>query len=792
MKVSFKKITRDLLSNKSRSVIVLVAIILGAFGVSMMTTAYNLLGKNLQDNYLKTNPASFTIVVENIADSTLLQLKQLPDIEAIETRNRMIGRVEVAPNEFVPISIFVVDDFRNLKINTFRLLNGELPSSDNEILVERTGNRLLDISLQKEYQLTIPGIKQEMVKISGIVHDPAQAPSWMEGLIYGYVQRDCAAKMGFSSVNSEIKFIIKNNKFNLDEIEKQLAKTTQLLMFKKVKIVRTEILLPGRHIHQSQMDSLMFLLQMFSVLALILSCFLIINMIMAIMAKETRQIGIMKAIGASSGKIAFIYLSIVFAFGFVATLIALPIGQLAGKGYATFVASMLNFELFNLQISHNVIHFQIAIGTVLPVLVSIIPVYRASRISVREALNDYGVNDNVSLKSSQSNRLARLWQLSSTTLFAIRNTFRRKGRLVLTLVTLILGGAIFISAFNIRTSLKETVASRFTNQQYDIQAFFSKGINEKDFCTSLDSLPIVSKYESWGYAKVTRLIPGKSESELIDLKLAPQQTKLFIPEMMKGKWLTDKNDEAVINHMFLAKYPDVVLGSEITIKANGKIKRLKIVGCIRELFSTATVYANKSFLAEWPEMQGKTNSTLIAFNSGKYPDLSSNSKQLEQWFQQKKVPVSLIFRKDQYKERVIDHLVIITTMLIMISFLLILVGGLGLITTMSINIIERIRELSVLRAIGVTSRNLYQITTIEGFVIGLISWVLSLALSVPVSYYLGNKFFTIFFETTLNFNMSVIGIIVWFFIIVVFSAVAVIIPTMNATKQTVSEGLSYE
>jgi len=157
-----------------------------------------------------------------------------------------------------------------------------------------------------------------------------------------------------------------------------------------------------------------------------------------------------------------------------------------------------------------------------------------------------------------------------------------------------------------------------------------------------------------------------------------------------------------------------------------------------------------------------------------------------------KYPISLVFQKDNYKGRVIDHLVVITSMLIMVTLLLIIVGGLGLITTMGINIVERLRELAILRAIGVTNRKVYHLTMTEGFVIGIISWILSVILSIPVSYYLGNKFFTIFFETTLNFSISATGIVLWLAIIVSFSAVAVLIPARNATKQSVAEGLCYE
>jgi putative ABC transport system permease protein len=792
MKPSIKKVIRDLLNNRSRTLIVLLAIILGAFGVSMMTTAYNLLGKNLNDNYLRTNPASFTVVVDSISNNILQEARLLPGIEYAETRSKIIGRIEVNKNEFIPLWLYVVDNFEKTEINKFRLQSGNVPVSSDDILVERTGDRLTDISIGRSYNLTIPGIGVAALRISGIVHDPAQAPSWMEGLLYGYVRHDFINKMQIRDLQPEIKFTISSNKFDLHSIEDQLSKTIAFLEKNNIKVIRTEILTPGRHVHQSQMDSLMFLLQMFGVLALILSCFLIINMIMAIMAKETRQIGVMKAIGAGTMKITSIYLIIVLVFGFVATLIALPLGFLAGKAYAGFVASMLNFELFNQQISHSTLLFQIAIGTLLPALVSLYPVYRASRISVHKALNDYGVDDNLSLSSGHSNRLTGHLKISNTTLFAIRNTFRRKGRLILTLITLVMGGAVFMSAFNIRTSLKNTVKNRFTNQRYDIQAIFSKGINEANFRSSIDSLSFISDYEFWGYGRATRIFNDHPESEVMDLKLVPLKTYLFVPEIINGRWLSGDPGEAVVNHMFLTKYPDASVGNEITLKMKGKTKTFKIIGTTRELFSSPAVYVSKSNLSEWPMMAGKTNSLLLAFNNNDGKGISSLSTRLEQWFQTKKYPVSLVFRKDQYKERVIDHLVVITSMLIMVTVLLIIVGGLGLITTMGINIVERIREMAILKAIGVTDKKLYGVTITEGFMIGFLSWAIAIIVSVPVSYYLGNKFFNIFFETSLNFNISLTGIVVWLGIIVLFSAVAVLVPALNANEQSISTGLSYE
>ena len=130
----------------------------------------------------------------------------------------------------------------------------------------------------------------------------------------------------------------------------------------------------------------------------------------------------------------------------------------------------------------------------------------------------------------------------------------------------------------------------------------------------------------------------------------------------------------------------------------------------------------------------------------------------------------------------VDHLVVITSMLIMMTLLIILVGGLGIVTTMGINIIERKREIGILRATGTTNPLLYRILMYEGLVTGIISWVCSVILALPLSYYLGNFFFAVFFETTINFSVSPVGIVAWFFINLVFTSAAVLIPARNAAR----------
>ena len=113
-------------------------------------------------------------------------------------------------------------------------------------------------------------------------------------------------------------------------------------------------------------------------------------------------------------------------------------------------------------------------------------------------------------------------------------------------------------------------------------------------------------------------------------------------------------------------------------------------------------------------------------------------------------------------------------------------------STMSMNIIERKREIGILRAIGVTRRSLFKSITYEGLTIGLISWMFSVILSIPISYYLGNKFYDMFFSSNILFTVSWVGLITWFFVNVGISIVSMLLPAKRITIQAVNELIAYE
>jgi putative ABC transport system permease protein len=120
------------------------------------------------------------------------------------------------------------------------------------------------------------------------------------------------------------------------------------------------------------------------------------------------------------------------------------------------------------------------------------------------------------------------------------------------------------------------------------------------------------------------------------------------------------------------------------------------------------------------------------------------------------------------------------------------VGGLGLMGTMSLNVIERTREIGVMRAFGASSTAIFRIVILEGLLIGMMSWVLAIGFSVPISMLLAREIGISFMDYPVQASFSMGGILAWALLVVVISIVASFLPALRAVRLTVTQVLAYE
>jgi putative ABC transport system permease protein len=139
-----------------------------------------------------------------------------------------------------------------------------------------------------------------------------------------------------------------------------------------------------------------------------------------------------------------------------------------------------------------------------------------------------------------------------------------------------------------------------------------------------------------------------------------------------------------------------------------------------------------------------------------------------------------------------DHLLMVAGFLGIMSQLMIVVGGLGLASTMSLAVLERTREIGVLRAIGARHRSIFTIVQVEGLVIALLSWLVAIPLSLPMSVLLGQAFGRIMLPVPIRYLPEQSGVMLWFGVVVIVSLVACAWPALRAMRITTAAALTYE
>ena len=203
-------------------------------------------------------------------------------------------------------------------------------------------------------------------------------------------------------------------------------------------------------------------------------------------------------------------------------------------------------------------------------------------------------------------------------------------------------------------------------------------------------------------------------------------------------------------------------------------------------------YGNYPYVARITGRAGQADAALVAAQRHDEETVAQVSADLEEHFEHNGLRVSHTHTlAAERAEANVVYGIVVNLMLIM-AILLAIVGGLGLMGTMSINVLERTREIGVLRAIGAPNRGVSQVFIREGIAIGLLSWLFGSMLAFPLSKLLSDAVGKAMAGTPLTFSYSTAGVWLWLIVVVGLSALASLIPARNAARLTVREVLAYE
>ena len=550
---------------------------------------------------------------------------------------------------------------------------------------------------------------------------------------------------------------------------------------------------PGEHPHAGQLSALLFLMQAFGILTLILSSVIVINMISFVLARQIRQIGVMKAIGAKTSQIMSIYMGEVVLLGIIALVIAIPVAIIESRPFSENTANILNFIIMDNSIPFYNFVIMICIGLFLPVFSVMYTVYKGSRVTVKDALTDYGI----SLSSIKRNRflmmLSKYNIITRPIMISIRNTFRKKGRIVLSLVILAVGGSMFMASMNVGASITKTIKNAGKSFPSDIAISLKKPISINRLTDIINNTEGVAYFEGWGEAQGTIISSDASGGKVVDILAPLTNSRLIRPRILDGRWLkSDEKKGIVVSHMLKNQFePEMQVGKDIAIKIGDRDVLFNIVGIVRHI-GPPVAFIDYKYFNKITSNFGMANNVRIVAKEKRVTAQNLLTKRLESNFNKAGVVIASQVNIKEYTGGLEAHFLVIVSLLMSMSIITVIVGGLGLMTSMSIQVIERTREIGVMRAIGASARTIKRMIRIEGLIIGLLSWFIAIVITLPMSYYIGNIFGNIFIKTPLDFAIKPISLLIWLGVLILFTLISSSIPASRATKLVVWNALAYE
>ena len=816
MSTPWRKVLRDFWQERTRSVLVVAAISLGIAAFSAVLSSYAILNRELNQGYLATNPASATLRTDVVDDELLKAAAANPGVAAAEARRAVSGRIKAGPAQWRSLMLFVVKDYADIRVSTITHETGAWPPGKGEILIERDAFQVAKTHVGETVTVKMPRGEFQTLRVTGGVHDVGQAQARMENVVYGYITLETLALLGEEPYLDQLKILVSGDRFDRAHITAVTEDLKTLLAAKGHAVRGITIPEPGKHPHADLMGMLLLAISSFGLLVLALSGVLVVNLLTALMASQVRQIGMMKAIGGTRRQIASIYLGQALLLGASAVVIALPFGMLGARALCRYLAIFLNFDLTSFAVPLWVYALVALVGVVTPLLAAAYPIAKGSGITVSAALADFGVADRGFGSDPLDRALGSVSGLTRPLLLAVRNSFRHRTRLAMTLLTLSVSGLFFMSALNVRASMISTIDHLFAARKFDLSINLGTMVPVEQIQRAITRTPGAVKSEGWIVTEATLVAAAAAEgptpaglhesggvgghdseasppgARIAVLGLAPG-TELLKLEIDQGLDLPPGDDGAiVVNSAFLARHPEAKVGQAITLRMGPAESSWRVVGVSHEAFAAPTGYVWRTCFERAGGHTGMANTVRVAIEKSDAASIDRFREALDRNLEAEGIRALTTASKADSRFGFDQHMLMIYIFLVVMSLIIGGVGGLGLMTTMSLNVLERRREMGVLRAIGASTRIIWLIVVAEALAIGLMSFIAAAILAGPLSRGLGDFLGSVLFQTDLSFVFDPNGLLICFAASLVLSALASFVPAWHAARSSVREALGFE
>jgi putative ABC transport system permease protein len=791
MSIAWLKVWRDLWHNKFRTVLVVLSTAVGVFALGLVFGMSGVMRARMTESHQASNSPHIEMYPDWFDQDVIEAVLREPDVADVEGEMNTSFRWKlVGEDEWRDGTIVARADYEAQRMYPIDLLEGDWPTG-RALAVERMSSSYYDLPIGTTIVVEY-GRHERTLTIESIMRHPYTPPPQLSmGNATFIASMDTVAWLLDSEEGLYNVLNVQLESFSQAGAEEAAERIKDRLEEIGLNVYYYDIVDPEVHWGQEMMDAIFLILGVLGVLALGLSGFLVINTMNAIVTQQVWQIGVMKAVGATGGRVTRLYLTTALIYGLLALFVAVPLGAIGAHLMAAWMLDFFNIFPGNFRIIETAVVIQIIVGLIVPLLAALVPVIGGARVSAHKAISTYGLGGGFG-RGLLDRLLGRVRHLPRPLALSVRNTFRRKARVALTLLSLTLGGVMFILVMSVSDSFSNTLDVLLSDFGFDVLVVFDRTYRMERLIEATESVPGVTYVEVWDVREATLKLDNGEEIQG-QLWGVPDNSKMFHPRIIAGRALRPDDGNAILLNSKIAADEGFAVGDEVTLTIGGEESTWKVVGLIVNINNNQ--HDNfVPFDAMAKEIGNANRGAFLMANSTEHTSQAQTQliEDMRVAYEERRLKPVFFQSATETRETGEAQFEIVVYLMLAMAILAAVVGGIGLMGTMSINVVERGREIGVMRSIGATSLSVVGIFVVEGMFVGALSWLLAVPVSYPGALAFSSLVGNAVLEMPLDFKFSVHGAVLWLGVVLALSAVASLWPALRATRVSVREALAYE
>lgn len=796
-KPRWRKVLADLGDNKTRTLLVISSIAVGVFSLGMIMTTYAIMDHDIDISYAVHGPSNLDIATDLFNEDFVRTIEQVEGVKAVEGRRIIYVQGSNDGEFWQPLRIIALDSFEASQMHQLEPLRGEVHPGRREAVISENFLVSAHFEVGDTLGIEMPGGDRYELPLVGVVNDQVTDAGDVTRVPVIFITRDTLKFLGvtneYNHLYIQVDDIGSSDQAFIDAVAERVEERIER---NGRTVYETKTSLTTEHPFAGTVLAVLGVLGALGGLIMILSSSLIVNTLNALLTQHMRQIGVMKLIGGRSRQILGMYMLLIFIYGLIALVIAVPLGTVAGYGLARFMANLMGIDVLGFRFIPAAILTQVIVAFAIPLGAGFFPVNKGARINVRRAIS----NDRPGAQPSRSALLDRVtsvfsW-ISRPILLSIRNTFRQKARLTLTIFTLTIAGSIFIAVFNVRDSMQNMMDMLMAHFIADVSLSFSRPYPVSRMEQVILQIPGVEDMEGWGAARGDIWDENDEVITNLNILAAPADTNLLRVDLVAGRWMNPGEENAMaIADSILEDIPGLKPGDTVRVKLPGQpVEDWTVVGIFRfvSMVGFPLAYADYDFIANETNMQGQSVSYRVVTEDHSMEGQVRVKNFLDEYLKERGFQLSSSVAGLQMQEDNTKAINILVIFLLIMAVLTAIVGSIGLTGTMGMNVLERTREIGVMRAIGAVDLEVIKTVVVEGVMIGWLTWLFAIVISYPISSALLDIISSSMMGSDIRLVFTPAGIVYWFGVVTVLSILASLLPARNAARLTINEVLSYE